>query len=425
MRNLTRALFALTLTTAPATAQAPSAPPDTALRRIMLAHRLALRLENGRVVGAGAEFLAGEGKRAQFFLVGEEHGVAETPQVIGGLLRELRPAGYTHFAIEVSPLSADRFNALRGKPTPRNALDSMFTSWLDAAPFYTMRTEADLLGQALAPDRASAPMQILGLDYDVMGDRYWLRRLESLTPVPRRAAVTRARVLADSGFAAVATRGDPTKMFAWSAPDSVFAALREAVRPTPGSESAKIIDVFERTARINRAFLAGQGYASNRERGEFMRENLLAGLGGSRPGAAMPRTVFKFGYAHMMRGFTPSRIIDLGSAADVLASTQGRRAFSLLILGGAEAKHAQMDITKLEYLPATGSALKGGDLAWIAAAVPDSGWVVFDLAAVRTEYLDRRVRNLTPAQERMLLAFDAVAVLTGSGPNEGMVLRKQ
>ncbi|MGQ0647991.1 MAG: hypothetical protein ACT4P7_10500, partial [Gemmatimonadaceae bacterium] len=291
---------------------------------------------------------------------------------------------------------------------------------LNAAPFYTMRTEAELLADALGRRPDAPPMTIMGLDYDVTGDRYWLRRLERLMPATRRTPVTRAREVADAGFARAAERGDPSGLFAWSAGDSAFRALREAVRPLAGSEAAQIIDVFERTARINRAFLSGRVYLSNQDRSAFMRENFARDLALARRTGPTPRTLLKFGAAHVMRGFTDTRSIDLGSAAEVIATNEGKKAFSVLMIGGADSKHAQMNITKLQYEPADGAYVRRPDAAWILAALPATGWTLFDLVPVRAEYFDRRGRTITAGQERLLLAFDAVLVLTGSTPNEGL-----
>jgi hypothetical protein len=265
-------------------------------------------------------------------------------------------------------------------------------------------------------------MTIMGLDYDVMGDRYWLRRLEALTPAARRAPVTQAREMADSGFARLAARGDPSGLFAWSAPDSVFRALRGAVRPAAGSEAARIIDTFERTARINRAFIGGRNFLSNQDRSAYLRENFARELAAARRGGALPRTLMKFGAYHMMRGYTNTRVIDLGSAAEVIATGEGKSAFSVLMVGGADAKHAQMNIVKLRYEPADGAFVRGPDAAWVLNALPPSGWTLFDFRPVRAEYFDKRGRAITPGQERLLLAFDAVLVLTGSTSNEGLPL---
>lgn len=425
MRRSGTTLALVLLLARAAPGQTVATPPDTVLQRLLLEHRLGLTLANGKLSGRGAELLVAEGRRAQFFLIGEEHGVAETPVVIGALLRDLRPMGYDRFAIEVSPLQASRFNGLRGHREVRRELDSMFATWLNAAPFYTMRTEADLLGQALTREGTSGAMTILGLDYDVMGDRYWLRRLADMAPHSGKDVVARAVALADSGFARVVQTGDPSQLFAWSAGDSVFAGLWNAVHPSPGSEGARIIDVFHRTSRINRAFLAGENYKSNAERAGLMRENLINELARNRVKGQLPRIVFKFGAFHMMRGFTGTRVIDLGTSADVLAAAEGKTTFNVLIVGGAEARHAQMNITRLEYEPASGASLQGPEMAWVNAATPASGWVVFDLRPVRAAYFDTRGRTLTAAQERQLMAFDAIVVLTGSTPNQGLPARKE
>ena len=65
---------------------------------------------DGRLSGAGAELLLAAGRDAQFFLIGEEHGVAEIPLVAAGLFRELAPAGYRHLAIETGEFMAAELN---------------------------------------------------------------------------------------------------------------------------------------------------------------------------------------------------------------------------------------------------------------------------------------------------------------------------
>lgn len=85
---------------------------DTALTRLLVANRHPIRLVNGRLEESGGRLLIDEGKSARFYLVGEEHGVAELPGVVEALLSELRPAGYNTFAIEVSPLQGQRLDSL-------------------------------------------------------------------------------------------------------------------------------------------------------------------------------------------------------------------------------------------------------------------------------------------------------------------------
>ncbi len=399
-----------------------AAAQDTALTRSVVANRLPLGISDGRLAGTGGRLLVNEGRNARFLLVGEEHGIAQTPQVIEALLRELRPAGYNTFTIEISPLQGARLDALARQPGARDSLNALLGPWYSTIPFYSVAEEHRLLEFAMTRQDALPPMRIWGLDYDVSADRLFLAELEGLAPAAGKAAVRRARDLADSGFVAIVRDKNPTRLFAWSAPDSVFGALRAAFGGHPPPRAAAIIDVFERSARINRLFLGGDGYASNLMRSAFLRENFARALADAPASGPAPRVLFKFGGSHVMRGFNATHALDLGTAAAVAAEARGERAFNLLILGGPGGRAARMNITSLQYEPAPSSEVDGANLAWLRPAVPDSGWVLFDLRAIRAEYVGRRGLSLSAMQDRMLHGYDAIVVLTGSTPGTPALL---
>lgn len=396
----------------------PMAAQDSVLTRLLAANRHPLGLVDGRLTGAGGRALIDGGLASRFFLIGEEHGVAEMPAVVQALLTELRPAGYNTFAIEVSPLQGMRLDSMARGRVPLEALDTLLSSWLTAVPFYTLRQERDLLAAAMSAQGSSPPLRIWGLDYEVSADRLLLRELEQLAPAGNRDIVRRARELADSGFAALVTQGNPTRLFAWSAPDSVFIALRTAFGSNPPQRASAIIDLLDRTARINRHFLNRRGYESNLDRSAFLRQNFAAAL------AATPdaRVVFKFGGAHMMRGWTYTHTLDLGTAAAIEAESRGDQSYHVLMLGGPGAKTTRMNIVKARYEPIGSAELDEPVLAWLRPAVPDSGWVVFDMRPVRSAYLARGRQTLSPVQDRFLLAYDAIVVLSGSTPADPLPL---
>jgi hypothetical protein len=402
------------LVAAPARAHAQ----DSALTRLLIANRHPISLSGGRLEGRGGRLLVDEGKNARFFLVGEEHGVAQTPTIVQALLSELRPAGYNTFAIEVSPLQGERLDAIARGPRASERLDTLMASWFSAVPFYTLAEERALLSSAMTPQGSIPAMRIWGLDYDVSADRLFLRELEALAPASGRAAVRRARELADSGFAAVSRPGqpDPSKLFAWSAPDSIFTALRAALGSKPPVRSRAIIDMLERTARINRLFLGGRGYESNLMRSGYLRENFTTHFAAAARDGLTPRVLFKFGGSHMMRGWNYTHTLDIGTAATIIAESRGERSFNVLILGGPGSKSTRMNIMSLQYDGQGDAEVDDNSVAWLRPAVADSGWSLFDMRAVRLEYLRRRTQTLTPVQDRFLHAYDAIVVLRGSTP---------
>jgi len=392
---------------------------DSALTRLLIANRHAISLNGGRLEGRGGRLLVDEGKSARFFLVGEEHGVAQTPTIVQALLSELRTAGYNTFAIEVSPLQGGRLDAIARGSRATERLDSLMATWFSAVPFYTLAEERSLLASAMTAQGSLAPMRIWGLDYDVSADRLFLRELEALAPPSGRAAVQRARELADSGFAAVSRPGrpDPSKLFAWSAPDSIFTALRAALGSKPSARGRAIIDMFERTARINRLFLSGRGYESNVMRSAYLRENFTKQFAAAdRGGGVTPRVLFKFGGSHMMRGLNYTHTLDIGTAATIIADSRGERSFNVLILGGPGSKSTRMNIMSLQYDALGDAEIEDDNVAWLRPAVADSGWSLFDMRAVRLDYLKRRTPSLSPVQDRFLHAYDAIVVLKGSTP---------
>jgi hypothetical protein len=394
---------------------------DTALTRLLIEHRHPASVANGRLEGRGGRFLVDEGQKARFVLIGEEHGVAQLPAFVQALVSELRPAGFNTFAIEVSPLQGLRLDSLARSPRMREGLDTLLASWFTTIPFYTLAEERALLTTTMSRDGDQPPMRIWGLDYDISADRLFLRELERLVPPTGRSAVARARALADSGFVGV-TQGNPTRLFAWSASDSVFEALRAALGPRPSPRAKAIVDVFERTARINRLFLSGRGYESNLLRSAYLRENFLTAFRAAVERGTTPRVVFKFGGSHMMRGMNYTHTLDIGTAAAVVAEGRGERAFNLLVLGGSKAKTARMNILKLQYEPTGNAEVDLDNVAWLRPALADSGWVVFDMHAVRLAYLRRRSTPLTPVQDRFLHAYDVIVVLTGNTPGTPMPL---
>ncbi|HEV2845705.1 MAG TPA: hypothetical protein VG477_12715, partial [Thermoanaerobaculia bacterium] len=78
----------LALVVSGALAQEPASPPakgptfEERLAARAAENRYAVSYKNGAFSGPGWERLVEEGKKSRFFLVGEEHGVAEIPAVV-------------------------------------------------------------------------------------------------------------------------------------------------------------------------------------------------------------------------------------------------------------------------------------------------------------------------------------------------------
>ena len=93
-------------------AQTPAAPdPAIAIAAKAAEARLKLDFDGRRFSGPAYDLLLSEARRAQFFLIGEEHGIAENPKLAGQLFEALVPSGYRRLGIEVSPPMARELDA--------------------------------------------------------------------------------------------------------------------------------------------------------------------------------------------------------------------------------------------------------------------------------------------------------------------------
>lgn len=398
----------------------PLAAQDS-LTALLRAHAHVMGAEaDGTLSGPGAELLVAAGREAQFFLVGEEHGVAEVPRVAGGLFRALAPAGYRHLAIETGESLAEELNRQVLADTTGAAYAAFVRSHFPGAPFYSWREDAAMLREVI---RAAGGRDdvLWGLDYDILADRYALRRLRALAPGDgARAAADAALARGDSAFRAALDTGNPGALMMFGGPDDVYATLREAYAPAPGSEADRIIRLMEETRVINGYWESNQGYLSNLSRARLNKRQLMRYLGEAtaREGR-MPRVMMKFGYSHMVRGRSVTQVFDLGTLASELADVNGGHSFGVLLLPGAGSRQAVIDPRVFRSVEQP-VELEGWMQPFYDAADPGR-WTVLDLRPLRPRI--PRLGPLPDATLRVLYGFDAVVILSGSGPQHDLVER--
>ncbi|NIQ56565.1 MAG: hypothetical protein GWN71_25340 [Gammaproteobacteria bacterium] len=416
-----------------AVAALPAAPTPVAaqdrdgdpLREALEANRHIVTLQGGRLGGPGGELLLEAGRASQFFLIGEEHGVAEIPVLTAALFTELAGSGYRHLAIETGDGLAERLERAARDPEPLDALTRFYADHWPGAPFYTLRTEAELLVAAVAAVGAAEQGGVLwGLDYDIFGDRHALGRLRALAVTDaQRQAVDAAIEVADSALERALAEKDPAHVMMFGGPAAALDALYEAFEPEPDSEADRIISLLRETRAINAHWLEGEPWRSNERRAQWNKRQLgrLWYDAWERSGDP-PRVMLKFGSNHMMRGRTPTGVFDLGTVAASLAEALGRPSFHLLVVGGPGTRRAVLNPTVMEYVPAPAELAATRWAAPVVELTDPERWTLFDLRPLRAPASRGELGEMPPRVERTLFGFDAVLVLTGSTPNEALEL---
>jgi hypothetical protein len=391
---------------------APASPSrEERLSKVAAESRMRLDYRRGLFSGPAWDWLVAQGRAARFFLLGEEHGIAENPKLAAQLFAALVSSGYSKVAIEISAPMAEALD----RAATAGGLDGLRRHFADprsVVAFFGMREESEWLAAARADLTGEAPF-LWGTDYEIGADRRLIATLKGVRkPAAARAALERLEAASNAAWAHYAGSRNIQHIFSFSGDPALVAAVR-AAWPKPDPRSLWILDTLEETLAINRLWGEGRRWESNARRGAFMRSNFIRHWRSERESGRSPRVFLKYGASHMMRGRNSTETIDLGALVPEIAAVEGGRAFSLLVLPGAGTSVAALDPATFGYkpVPAEGEYQRG--LAPILSqALPDA-FTLFDTARLRPLLGFSR----TPADPELMRkahGFDAILVMSGS-----------
>ena len=393
----------------PAPPAAPPAPSGLVERinAAALQNRQKLHFDGARFSGPAWDALLEAGRTSQFFLIGEEHGIAENPKLAAQLFSALRPAGYEHVCVEISPPMAGELDrAARGG---MEGVRALFADPRANVAFFGMREEAEWIAaaRAAAPARGQA---IWGIDYEVGGDRRLIQLLKAKRkPASAEAALAMLDSASNASWAQHAQTHNPQFIFSFAGDPALVAAVR-AAWPNADTDSAWMLETLEETLAINKLWVSNQGWASNQRRAEFNRRNIRR----FRAHAPNSKVLFKMGASHMVRGLTHTQVFDVGNEMSEAAEAMGARSFHMMVLPGARSHVAQFDPSAFTYRPSDAETYADqGMTSLMSAAYPDA-FTLIDLRAIRPLVFGARHKALDPDLVRCVHGFDALLVMSGS-----------
>src|SRR5262245_51718835 len=95
---------------------APPSPRVDPFVAKLLHSRYALSVRQGRLSGAGAPVLESAMAQSRFVLLGEYHGLAQTPEFWAAVCRAAGPEGFHTMAVEEGPLAAAELESFARRP---------------------------------------------------------------------------------------------------------------------------------------------------------------------------------------------------------------------------------------------------------------------------------------------------------------------
>lgn len=376
-------------------------------------HRQVIEFDGETFSGPGYRTLLEQGRKANFFLIGEEHGIAENPLLAAQLFGDLVDVGYRRLAIEISPPMAHALDAALADGGI-DGLRALYAEPGGEPAFFGMQEEAELLAavRAAVPEGETA---LWGCDYEVAGDRTLLRRLDAIGPPPgARDAFETLVQASDAAWNQWVETANPQFVFSFSG-DPVLVANLRAAWPERSAEVDSILDTLEQTLMINRLWTTGQGYASNVQRGALLRRNFLAHWQALPPDRPRPRVMAKFGASHLVRGLNMTNTWDMGALIPELAQIEGLSSVSVLVLPGPDAQVARLDPTRWAYVEAPAKDGYADGLEPVIDAAFEDSFTLIHLAPLRARVTARSTGahvNLI----RIATGFDYLLIMSGSTP---------
>lgn len=378
------------------------ATPESLLPALIEHSRSFASIEGGRLRGPAADLLAALGARAEFVMIGEQHGSQGIADFATAYWADLAAAGFRYAALEADPWAV----AALERELRAGGLDgwSRFLAARGGAaaiPFYSWASEARWVQAIVASqpraNAAGGPAAVptlWGLDQVFLGSAPWL-----LADLARGAHGEAARALAGE-LATAAAAGD-LQWLATSVPEPWEALRGHLTAPQDGSW-AELVDALIASRRIYQPFTTGEGEAllANQERENAMRRLFLDQLTRAEVADGKPaRVVLKFGANHLYRGASPVMVQALGGFVSELAAMRGGESLAILALCGPGGAVGGFDGSTT---PCGGEG--DDDLAFLTPYLQPDRVTVFDLRTWRLR--PRRFAHLPVDVQRAVASFD-------------------
>jgi hypothetical protein len=379
---------------------APSdAAPDTLLPALAEHSRHHMRLENGRLVGDGADFLRRLGAESQFVVIGEEHGNSGIAEFAEAYWRDLNEIGFNYAALEIDPWVAEAMEReLRAGDSARWAQYIEPRGGAVMAPFFSWAPEARFADTVVDTSDATRAPTIWGLDQVFIGATPWL-----LSEIASGARDARAREMA----AQLAAEARGNLSWLGQSDAAPLEALRARLTHRRDQRYAELMDAMLQSQRIYRPFSAGEGEAwiANDERENLMKLNFLASYrAAERADGAPPRVLFKVGANHAYRGATPTHVQGLGGFVHSFAAqneSQSLTIYTVCAPGSAVAGFGGP--------PTACDESFNENWSFIAPFTSREEMTVFDLRAWRLR--PRRWAHLSADARQVIDSFDVLVVI--------------
>lgn len=387
---------------------------DSLLIELLKANTHPLQFDKGQLSGAGFDLLMEEGKNSSFFLIGENHGMAENPQFTAALFNAYKQFGYQYFATETGPYTARYLQKTAAADDMYAQMQALLQRLPWSIPFFSWKEECLVLEAVVSDQSADEPV-VWGLDQEFAASpRMHFEYLQKNAADENSRAV--AKKYFDMAMAALKESEEsknPSKAFMAIVRPDDFEQLKTAFAGQ--EDNLNLIKELEESIHIYQLWFQGRGYESNYLRAEMMKRHFWDYYSEAKKQTDQPKVMFKFGSNHMYRGANALNVFDIGNFVSELASQEGTQSFHLYNLPrkGTQNTYNPFSTSEADKSSAYDASQpsKRTDYSSLLKATSDTEWSVVDLRPLRKKLFNRSLKDLHPWMEKLIWSYDAVLMI--------------
>jgi hypothetical protein len=376
----------------------------------LLQNRTALSVGDGRLSGAGAQVLQTAIAQSRFVLVGEDHGIAQTPAFWTAICAEAGPAGFHTMALEEGPLATAELEDWARRPdgvTQLAAFEQKFPRSLNVS---SAREEFDMLRSCA---RTSQPdFRLWGLNHEGLngGGLILSRVLGSRLGNEAKPAMEQLLRKNDEAYRKAQQSGSIFDLFMIAADDKELAAAAALLEKDGSVDARTLFASLVESHQINRAPPVEYGNLRRRER--LMKTLFTANYArATATAAAPPKVLLKFGGYHVYRGLNPAHSSGIGNYISEFAEAQGAQSLHIRLMPVRGSSIMFPRVGQPAQQMSFNNADRPGSryLQPVLSNLLPSDWTVFDLRPLRAD-LSGPGRAVDPDLATLVFGLDILVM---------------
>lgn len=291
-------------------------------------------IENGQLVGTGAEFLKEETGQSQFTMIGEYHGSKKISEFTTALIPELKKHGYSTMGLEVGPISGQVLSELSSDPEQvQNNLKVLNEKYLyledgDAygpIPFFENVEDADFLKQVSLAD-----WNIIGIDQEFyFSFPMLLDSMYAHLPAEKKRELSETHTTVQDSVEHyfILDSNDGPALSISLTQSAILQDYLDQLSKIP--ENEEIATAFRKSIEIYKLYAESKWFDNNKTRIQYMKQQLNKGLREKGFDIAKDKMLIKMGAYHLAKGITPLGFLEVGNTLSEIAAFHGNKSLNI------------------------------------------------------------------------------------------------